>query len=61
MSEGRSRFQQMNGCAACRHVKEADPDGRSPAASGKSYWCSRFGKAVDARDGAACDGWELAG
>ncbi len=61
MSEGRSRFQTMNGCAACQHAKDSTPEGKPAAASGKSYWCSRLGKAVDAKDGADCDAWELSG
>ncbi len=61
MSEGRTRFQLMNGCAACQHAKESGQGGEQPAAFGKSFWCSRLGKPVDAKDGADCDAWQLAG
>ncbi len=61
MSEQKLSFQSMNGCAACLHAANADPAGKPAAAYGKGYWCAVLGKAVDARDGAACPKWEYAG
>ncbi len=54
-------FQSMNGCAACKHTAEVDPQGKSAATYGKSYWCRALGKAVDAKDGAQCPTWEYGG
>jgi hypothetical protein len=59
MSENRTRFQQMNGCSACKHAKDSDPAGKPASMLGKGFWCASLGKAVDARDGAECDAWEL--
>lgn len=61
MENPKPTFQQMNGCAACAHTAAASPDGAPAAALGKSYWCEKQGKAVDAKDGAACPDWEYAG
>ncbi len=55
-----AKFQQMNGCSACRHAAAEDPQGNSAASLGKSFWCPRFEKPVDAKDGATCPAWELA-
>jgi hypothetical protein len=51
----------MNGCAACKHTVDADPQGKQAAAYGKSYWCRPLAKPVDAKDGAECDSWEYSG
>ncbi len=56
-----TRFQTMNGCAACKHTTEADPQGKQAAAYGKSYWCRPLAKPVDAKDGAQCPSWEYSG
>ncbi len=61
MSDSPTRFQTMNGCSACKHAKESDPAGKPASAHGKGFWCSSLGKAVDSRDGAQCDAWELSG
>ncbi len=56
-----SKFQSMNGCAACKHATNSDPQGKPAAGYGKSYWCQPLGTAVDAKDGAACPNWEYSG
>ncbi len=56
-----TKFQTMNGCAACKHTVAADPQGKQASAYGKSYWCTPLAKAVDAKDGAECPTWEYAG
>jgi hypothetical protein len=53
-----TKFQAMNGCSACKHAAQTDPDGRSPAEEGKGFWCQVLGKAVDSKDGAQCEKWE---
>jgi hypothetical protein len=53
-----TKFQQMNGCAACKHSEPSDSGGSRAAAQGKAYWCARLQKAVDARDGSVCPDWE---
>jgi hypothetical protein len=61
MSDAKPTFQQMNGCAACKHTSATDPNGKSAGALGTSYWCTRLGKGVDAKDGSACASWEYGG
>ena len=61
MSDVKPTFQQLNGCAACKHTASADPGGRSAESHGKGFWCTKLGKPVDARDGAACPAWEYGG
>lgn len=60
MADQKPTFQQMNGCAACKHTADAGPDGVQAAALGKGYWCKKLGKPVDAKDGSACPSWEYA-
>ncbi len=54
-------FQAMNGCAACKHAKDADPDGKPAAVYGKGFWCLAQSKPVDAKDGATCPQWAYPG
>jgi len=55
-----SKFQEMNGCSACKHAADEDGEGKSAAAHGASFWCKNFSKAVDSKDGSACSAWEYA-
>ncbi len=55
------KFQEMNGCSACKHATSASPDGKLAAAHGKGFWCAALGKAVDTKDGAACPRWVYQG
>jgi hypothetical protein len=55
-----TRFQQMNGCSACVHAKETDPQGQpaGAAGSGVNFWCLKLATAVATRQGSACEHWE---
>jgi len=53
-----TKFQAMNGCSACKHADEKDPQGQSAASVGKAFWCKQLKKAVETREGAACPAWE---
>lgn len=53
-----TKFQEMNGCSACKHAAEQNPEGKSAAALGGSFWCTHFNKAVNSKDGSACTSWE---
>jgi hypothetical protein len=55
-----TKFQEMNGCSACKNASENDPQGKSAASYGANFWCN-FGKAVNSKDGSACPSWEYAG
>lgn len=57
MSEAKSKFQSMNGCAACKRAAPIDPAGKAAAEYGKGFWCVALAKPVDAKDGAACPQW----
>jgi hypothetical protein len=53
-----TRFQQMNGCSACVHAAQADPQGKPAAAYGAGFWCVQLGRPVESKDGAACTQWK---
>jgi hypothetical protein len=53
-----SRFQQMNGCSACVHASNKDPNGREAGSYGANFWCLKLDKAVHTKDGAACPEWK---
>ncbi|MDH4231660.1 MAG: hypothetical protein OEW04_06475 [Nitrospirota bacterium] len=53
-----TKFQEMNGCSACKHASEKDPQGKSAAAYAAGYWCNVLNKAVNSKDGCACPSWE---
>ncbi len=53
-----TKFQQMNGCSACKYTAGKDPEGNSTSTYGKGFWCSSLNKAVDSGDGVACASWE---
>jgi hypothetical protein len=55
-----TKFQQMNGCSACKHAAEKDPSGTAAATLGGSFWCGEFSKTVNSKDGAECPKWEYA-
>jgi hypothetical protein len=55
-----SKFQQMNGCSACKHTAGADGEGKPAVSYGKSFWCTKLSKGVDSKDGAECTDWEYA-
>lgn len=59
--EKRPTFQSMNGCSACRHAAENDPQGVPAAVHGKGFWCISLGRPVDSKDGAECPKWEYSG
>lgn len=52
-----SKFQQMNGCSACKHAAEKDPEGQPASQLGASFYCLHFGKPVETKDGSACPAW----
>ncbi len=53
-----TKFQQMNGCSACKHAAQSDPQGKSAAEYGKGFWCNKLSKAVDSKEGSNCSEWE---
>lgn len=53
-----TKFQEMNGCSACKHAADTSSDGKPASSYGKGFWCNQFGKAVDSKDGASCSSWE---
>ena len=55
-----TKFQEMNGCSACKHTSEKDPEGKDAASYGANFWCKAFGKPVNSKDGSACPSWEYA-
>lgn len=56
-----SKFQQMSGCGACKNAAQEDPDGKTAASYGASFWCKEFSKPVQVKDGATCEKWEYEG
>lgn len=52
-----TKFQEMNGCSACKHAAPADGDGTAASSYGKGFWCKPLGKPVDSKDGARCGTW----
>jgi len=55
-----TKFQEMNGCSACKHTSEKDAEGKDAASYGANFWCNHLGKPVNSKDGAACPSWEFA-
>ncbi len=52
-----TKFQQMNGCSACKNSAPQDPSGKPASTYGKGFWCKKQGKAVDSKDGGSCPDW----
>lgn len=53
-----SKFQQMNGCGACKNAMQKDADGKDASSYGAAFWCGKLSKPVQVKDGASCEGWE---
>jgi hypothetical protein len=51
-----TRFQRIDGCSVCKHAKQMDDDGLDPEPAGL-FWCRRFNKTVNWKEGADCPEW----
>ncbi len=52
-----TKFQQMNGCSACKHAAQEDAEGKPAAALGAGFWCKHLKKPVNSKDGSSCPDW----
>ncbi len=57
---GITKFQEMNGCSACKHAADKDANGKTAASYGANFWCVPLARAVNSKDGSACPSWEAA-
>ncbi|MCK5032374.1 MAG: hypothetical protein KAS18_02045 [Calditrichia bacterium] len=48
----------MNGCSACIHAAETDPQGKAAASYGAGYWCKQLKKPVETKEGSECQHWK---
>lgn len=58
MADKKPTFQGMNGCSACKHAVDKDPQGTPAAVLGNGFWCGVRALPVDSKDGAECERWE---
>ncbi len=52
-----TKFQEMNGCSACKFAAQADKGGKPASSYGKGFWCNSLEKPVDPKEGAQCQTW----
>ncbi len=56
-----TKFQEMNGCSACKHAAQQDSGGKPASSYGTGFWCKKLNKGVNSKDGASCQSWEYEG